>query len=225
MCNPIAIYIVGTMLKARANQKARKATQNEINKTQARNDTYTNDLSQQVAKNSEQYAPVSRLDAQNQAEQQALGGMEQNLTRVREEGRGDYIPTSSGDVGRTYSVETAKRTLDTASRASKVAAMLAKMRAPTDLRTNEGLANSDIASRMSRTAREQQAMARAGEMDIRSASVPNPMMTMIGSGMQAYGSYGMAGGGGTEQPVAQSESGPIYRGNYGPYIPRRQYRG
>lgn len=227
MCDPVTLFIVGTGMNYMAQRQAQKRAERQIGVTEDRNDLHANKLINELNTNSKQYDATTRAEAQQQAEQQAQQTMQTNLNNATTEGHGDYIPTSGGNVGRTYAVEAGKRTLADANRASAVATMLAKLRAPTYLRTNEGFTDSNIASNMSRIARSQRAMASAGERDIASASVPNPLLTAIGSGMQGYGMYGMARGNTNPgmAPAAQSEYGPVHQGNYGPYIPRSQFTG
>ncbi len=230
MCEPSLIMMgVGMALQYKAQQDAQARVRRALGLAEDRNDRYNQQVIDITDENAQQYDAKQRLEASDQAGEAATRSLTAYLQQARDAGMGEVSAATQGRTSQVFDAERARRTAAQADSAVRLAQLMGRVRGPMDLRTEEGFANADAASRLGLIGQEQLAMARAGLADARLAGTPDPFLTTVGGALRGYGA-GMAASGGTTttatgKPVAQSTYGPVYSGKRGPYIPRSLFKG
>lgn len=185
---PYIIMAGGYAMQQRAQGDADKKQQRIL----ARAETIQNGLTGNalgITENSaKKYDATARADAANQAEQTAATSLGQALTEAQTK----IAPDASGNVSDAYTVAKAKSAADTLARGQQLAQLMAKMRAPLDLRANEGFDNANASSQSAMLQGDARrtmdyAQRRIGRVK------PNQGQMMLGGLMQSFGS-GMSGG-------------------------------
>lgn len=226
MCEPSTIGLIisaaGAAVQYKNQSDASKRQSKAIDRANARDDAYQEKSLDLVSNNLQQYDPENRLEKQDEVEQNSVASFTDYLNKARDKGRGEISDATQGRVSETYTAEKAKRNVAEAGQATKVASLMAKLRAPSDLRTGEGYENANYASQVGINADNRRSMAGASQTDIQKAGELSPGMGLVGAALQGAGSaYGASAAG----PAANTEFGPAYINKRGtPFIPRSLFK-
>lgn len=136
------------------------------------------DMSQEGA---QKYAATTRLQSEDQAGTTA----ENSLVKALTESQAQQDP-NTGKVSGDYLTDKAKTTTDSLNRSAQLAKLMSRVRAPLDLRFNEGTSNADTASRIAAITGDARSTVNAGGVDA-SSVMPNQNLMMLGGFGQAAG--------------------------------------
>jgi hypothetical protein len=132
----------GNAIQRSAVNNAEKRRQAILDHYKALSQDYTNQATDVTTGAAGKYAAAPRTAAIGQAENAA----ETSLTGALTSAQTPSAPTA-GRVSGDYLTAQARSTSDQLARSTKLAQLMARVRAPTDLRTSEGLDNMDMATR------------------------------------------------------------------------------
>lgn len=191
--NPLAFLIMmalGTGLQMKAQADAAKRQRNAALAMQDRQDEITGRQRQDIVSSAEQYDPGARMTRQKQAADTATASIMKEIEGAM---TGTNLPTeATGRVSDDYLKARADTIRQEYQRAGDRAALLGKMRAPTDLRFEEGLDNANLASRLA-TLSSIGKNRMVTDKAIMDSIQPNSKMMILGKIMSGVGSAGAAG--------------------------------
>lgn len=190
----LVAMIAGTGMTYKANKDAATRQTAAINRDQDRQDELQENNRDLLLETIKKYEPEKRMEARDLAETKATDSLTSALTKDREGGTGD-ISATSGKVSKTYTTDLAKRKVDQLDKSSVLASIMGKVRAPTDLRFEEGLDNSDSASRAGILSAFMKSRATTDQGLIQRAGMPDAGQMLIGDLLKTGGSAGMMSGG------------------------------
>lgn len=181
---PAALSIGGMLMQQQAMSDAEDSRNAAMNRMLERDQQYGQQAQQLVQRQAETYQPEQRQQAEQQAEDKAYGSLAGRLTAAA-----NTMPTSqvAGKLSDDYLVDSAKRAAAETQRSADTARLMAKMRAPNDLRFGEGLSMADNAATIGSLARDRSAMGTAGQNDAQVAGQPNGAMMALGGLGQSVG--------------------------------------
>lgn len=186
-----AASIVGPMIQGNAVDDAQQRSDQAFRQNMLRDQQYQDKAQNLVTQNADQYAaPVRQANTQT-AQDKALSSLTGSLeaARVAEPSTG-----AAGKVSADYLTDNAKRTAETLQKSTDWARLLAKQRAPNDLRAGEAMTNADFAARGGSLGADRTAMAGAGSMDAGVAGRPDGMQMMLGGAAGGIGTSLLAQG-------------------------------
>lgn len=187
----MAAMVGGAVIQGRAQSKAAKRQKAAITEGMRRQSKVLDDKRALTLDNLEQYRPEQRMIAQEAAATEAEEGLVGELIRAKD--AGISIPESNGDVSNQYKTNLARAAVDEMDRASVMASLMSRFRAPTDMRFEEGIDNANFASQQGGLDARGRSMAATDDFLIQQAGKPDPRKMMLGSLMQSIGSAYMGG--------------------------------
>lgn len=181
---PAALSLGGMLMQQQAMTEAQDDQRAAMNRMLDRDAQYAGQAQQLVTREAQNYQPAQREQAEQQAEQQAYGSLASKLTAAA-----TTMPTSqvAGKVSDDFLVDKARRTGEEMTRSADTARLMAKMRAPNDLRFGEGLSRASNAAEVGSLARDRASMAGAGGMEVQRAGQPEGAAMMLGQAAQTIG--------------------------------------
>ncbi|MCC6530915.1 MAG: hypothetical protein IT531_00060 [Burkholderiales bacterium] len=179
-----AAAIGGTMMQQQAMADAEARQRQALNQMLLKDEQYADRAQQLVQQEAQNYQPAQREQAEQAAEDAAYGSLATKLTAAT-----STMPTSqlAGKVSDDFLVDRARRSSEEMQRSADTARLMAKMRAPNDMRFAEGLSIANNAAEIGSMARDRSAMASAGSMTAQRAGQPSGMQMMLGQGAQNLG--------------------------------------
>lgn len=175
-----------------------------------------------ITKAAGQYDPATRK-ANLQGIQTAT---EQRLNQdVANAGGNQVNPQTGGKVSDAYTTTRARRVADNARVAETMARLMSKVRSHSDLRGDEGLNNASSGLDANVISANRSTMSRSAMSDINQAAQPDAGVDLIAAMLSGYGKGSMqdnatAG----RRPAYFNQSGPVYSGPNGPFIPRSYFQ-
>lgn len=184
---PIAMMLAGTAIQARAQRKAADRMDREMALQSARQTELTDKQRASVLENLRNYDPNKRNEAQTAEATKAEASLN-SAVRDAAAYTAPTAPAATGRISQDFTEGRAEAVRGAANRASALAGLLSKFRAPTQLRAEEALTNANFASDEANLSAMLRDRARTGEQLVARAGRVNPMMTAVGSGLQMAGS-------------------------------------
>ena len=212
--DPITIAIMtmlaGTALQSSAMRKAADRAENTRIEEYARQKKTMEKSRESVMKNLREYDPSRRDQAMQDISNEVAQDLTSEVAKAAEE-TVDLTPAASGRVSEDYLQGRAKSVRDEVARASSMAAILSKVRAPQDLRTNEALKNADYASREEVLASLLRSRKGTGDQLVEILGRPDSGKMALGSLLQSAGGAYMMGSamGGTAGPTSGFMEHPL----------------
>lgn len=190
---PAIMTALGTAVQYKAGQDARDDAAAEMAVASGRQNELLDKSRELVMENLRSYDPNQRISDQEAIAQEIAA----KADAVAQEGL-SVAPIGDsgqavGDVSTTYLADRAARARDSADRASVLAGLLGKFRAPTQLRQDEALENAEFASQGANLGSMMRGRARTDAPLIELAGQPDPLMQALGGGMQQYGLNTLSG--------------------------------
>lgn len=182
----LAATIGGTGMQMSAQNKAAKKTNAAILEGMHRQNKVQDDKRALTLENLEQYAPETRQAAQETAAGKAEESLVGELVRAQESGI--TIPGTTGNVSGEYKTNLARAATKEMDRASNLARLMSKFRAPTDMRFEENLKNADFATQQGGLNATGRSYAATDDALTRLAAQPDSRMMTLGSLLSAAGS-------------------------------------
>lgn len=206
---PAALSIGGMLMQKNAADDAQDRQQAQLNSMLARDARYADRAQQMVQKTAEDYRPQVREPAEQQAEDTAYQSLASRLTTGA-----NAMPTAAvaGRVSDDFLTDQAKRTAMETGRAADTARLMAKLRAPNDLRFGEGLTRANNAAEIGSLSADRSNMATAGRNDAQVAGQPSGTQMMLGdlatgAGTAMLGKRLLAGAKKQAEPVIMDGGG------------------
>lgn len=184
---PLITMLAGTAIQARAQSRAADRQAEELALQSRRQTEVTDKQRASVLANLRQYDPKRRAERQ----EIEAGKAEQSLNSAVVDAASRTAPTApvaTGRVSSDYTEGRAEAVRDAANRASTMAGLLAKFRAPTQLRTEESMTNANFAADEANLAAILRDRARTGEQLVSAAGRVNPWAMAAGSALSSAGS-------------------------------------
>lgn len=174
---PAALSVGGMLMQQNAANNAEESRNAAMNRMLQKDQDYATKAQGLVQRQAENYQPQQREQAEQQAETKAYDSLAGRLTAAA-----STMPTSqvAGKVSDDYLTDSARRTAEETQRGADTARLMAKMRAPSDLRFGEGLSMADNAATIGSLSRDRSAMSSAGNYDTQTASQPNGAQMALG---------------------------------------------
>jgi len=188
------IMAIGAALQYKANKTAQKKTRRAIDDAEDRQDDLSKRNRKQVLGLMEQYDPEKRQENKDLAANTASEGLISEVIAAKENGGGN-IDATQGRVSNAYDTDFAKAQNTRIKKASNIAKLMGKIRAPGDLRFEEGLANSDSQSKSAIIGSLMKSRWTTDQGRINMAKIPNAEMMLAGDLMKSYGGYKAMGAG------------------------------
>ena len=184
---PLISTIGGTLLQTMASDGAAKKQSAILAAADQREKKISQANRSLALTNSEKYNPETRAANQQTVE----NTINTSLNQALGDGVNPADNTNQGNVSSDYN--SAKMKASASDRASGIdtAKLLAKMRAPNQLRTNENIGNADVASQIGEGINNINNYSNAAQIGI-SRVQPNPLLTLLGGAAQAYGTASLA---------------------------------
>lgn len=211
---PILTALAGTAISARAASKAADRADAEAQRLSTRQNKLLDKQRASVLENLRTYDPTKRKEAQDQQATETEKMLNTALTEAAE----TAAPTEAAATGRVsqdYLTKRATSVRDATNRASALAGLLARFRAPSKLRTEESLDNADFTSREADIGALLRDRARTGEQLVAKAGRVDPWEMAIGQGLQ---SYGMSAAGGQIMQGLGTGAGAAGGGSYNGWV-------
>ena len=179
---PLITTIGGTLLQTMASDGAAKKQSAILAAADQREKKISQANRSLALTNSEKYNPETRAANQQTVE----NTINTSLNQALGDGVNPADNTNQGNVSSDYN--SAKMKAAASDRASGIdtAKLLAKMRAPNQLRTNENIGNADVASQIGEGINNINNYSNAAQIGI-SRVQPNPLLTLLGKTAQTYG--------------------------------------
>lgn len=184
---PYVMMALGTAAQMKAQGDANSERNNILRMAGEETSKLTKKAIDTGQEGAQKYNATTRLADEDQAGQAAEGSLVKALTdaQVKQE-------PNTGKVSDDYLTSQARTTSDTMGRSAKLAQLMAKVRAPTDLRFKEGLSNADTASRIAAITGDARGASQAGGVDASGVGPDQGLMMLGGLGQTA--GVGMAAG-------------------------------
>lgn len=184
---PIAMMLAGTAINARAQRKAADRMDREMALQSLRQTELTDQQRASVLENLRSYDPYKRDAAQTAEATQAEAALKSAVQDAAAY-TAPTAPSATGRISKDFTEGRAEAIRRAANRASALAGLLAKFRAPTQLRAEEALTNANFASDEANLAARLRDRTRTGEQLVARAGRVDPLATAVGSGLQMAGS-------------------------------------
>ncbi len=136
-----------------------------------------------VMEGAQQYEPVERTQRLEDTAGEATQSLAGYLTAARDSSAG---PRASGNVSDAYLIERGKRDAGNLELAHKLASLMGRTRAPTDMMREESFANADLASQRSTNASNLRSRMGVEELAYQNIQ-PSSLMMTLGSLMPLAG--------------------------------------
>ena len=181
---PAIITALGTGLSMKAQADALRRQREQALAESMRQMRFGEQRSASVLENLNQYRPENRMQAQEQVAQ----AIESRINPVLQESVQESLLAkgATGRVSPEYIKAKGRQVKMAGDRANRLAALLAKYRAPGDMRMNEAFRNAAYTTGETLLNSAAADSARTSDAIIRGIR-PNPMMTFLGSAMTSYG--------------------------------------
>lgn len=181
---PAALSLGGMLMQQGAMSDAEDSRNASLNRMLMEDQKYATKAQDLVQQQAKAYQPEQRQQAETQAEDKAYDSLAGRLTTAA-----NSMPTSqvAGKVSDDYLIDSAKRTAEETQRGADTARLMAKMRAPNDLRFSEGLSMADNAAEIGSMSNDRAAMRSAGGNDAQMAGQPSGGAMALGGLAQSAG--------------------------------------
>ena len=159
---PLLLSAASAGISYASSEKSNKQRTSALNRAGEAEQESTKKAAQLAIEGAQKYDPTARLAAQGEAEKTAADSLGTSLVKSNEQ-----LPNTDvqGNVSDEYLVNKGKSTTERASRSLRLSQALAKIRAPNDLRFNEGLDNANTASQIGDSQANARNALNAGQLD------------------------------------------------------------
>lgn len=202
---PLALAVASAVVQKKAADDAAERQKKVLAQEAATEEGYQKQATANAMEAADQYQPQTRAAAEQQVEQNAETSLGQALSQAQSP---DGLPQSAqGRVSDAYLSAKAGSTAQELERAARLTQLMARMRAPTDLRTREGYALGDLAARNGSLNSDMRLAHDAYKTDAEQAGRPDSGLMMTAALLSAAGSAMGKGVGGTVGTAGLSDSG------------------
>lgn len=207
---PLWVYLAvagsGAAMQMSAQNSAAKQQRSRILDAQRRQDDLLSKRRENVMKRLEGYDPSRRSEAQEESAERIEGFLQSALQDAQASGVAD-IPRAGGKVSQSYNASVAERFADEMDRASRLASLMARFRAPSDIRFQEGMRDADLSARNAELASLGVSRANTDQSLINMVQ-PDPRMMALGGLMQTVGTAGAGGAVSSGRTSGMGVAGP-----------------
>lgn len=197
---PYIVAAIGTAMTIKSNNDANDERRGIMNAQLDRNTAAANKSSQLVTNEAAKYDPTQRQAAIDTQAAQVYGQEQKDLAAGAGGGTVGNVSTSgdAGNVSDDFIRSKADRALTEGNRLTDIARELSKVRAPNDVRTDEGYSNADLAGNLQSlfsTNRNQAnaAMGAAGAVTPGNGAAYGQLLTGLGSSLAAGSGFTQTG--------------------------------
>lgn len=184
--NPLVLMMLGIALDTYNKSTAAKSQQKVLNRAEKNTTRLSNDIVNTTEDTaSELYDPQARAAQYESMASKAEDSLGEALAQATADTEGANTGTQ-GRVSSDYIEGKAKSMRDSAERASTLARLMARVRAPSDLTSKEGISTGRMAGELRGLGAEMARMAQAYSQDA-AAVQPNPWLGILAGGMSGYG--------------------------------------
>lgn len=180
-----AAALVGAKMQSDAQNDALDRQQKAVNAALEQQDTYSRQAEGKALENAQNYDMGKRLQAFDEAREEAGQSLAQQLTQTRE--AAPKTSQAAGRMSQDFLTGSAKAAADQFEKSIDMAQLMGRMRGASDLLTEEGYRNADYASQLGQIGRNAQGAYNAAQPGIIGAGKVNGGQVALGAGLSAVG--------------------------------------
>lgn len=193
-----ALLLAGLLIKQQAQREYEKRMLTANRARAQRRESINEENQNKILEELKQFDPQTRKQKRVQAEQKTENQLSTELMDVVRQNMGEGKVTEQRDPA---AIESALRTREAANKASALAALLSRYRAPTDVARDEKQRSRDLMYGR-RAIRNKGRGMDIVDVNYLNAIRPDPMKELIGSGLMAYGTAKAMSTPSTPDPMA-----------------------
>ena len=183
----LALILGGTALSYKANRDAVRRMQRESERAALQQLRRTEEAQQAIAGRTEEITPEARAERKQEIVEESLGSFQKALDDAVARGENVAGPEVSGALSDAFITGRARRTAENLRKASRMAELIARIRGAGGLRQEEAFDVADLAGRLGLIANFAGGEGVVAENRIAQAGNPDPLLSVIGQGLTAYG--------------------------------------
>lgn len=212
----MAAMVGGAGMQMSAQNKAAKKANAAVLEGMRRQQKVLDDKRSLTLKNLEQYDPATRQAAQEAAATEAEQSLVGELIKAQDSGV--TIPGTTGNVSNEYKTNLARAVTGEMDRASTLARLMSKFRAPTDMRFKENLNNANFATQQGGLDSTARSFAATDDALVQLAAQPDSRMMTLGSLLSAVGGAASMGAALKSAAAGGATSGAGIAGKSKPWL-------